>query len=372
MVAATLALLAASFSSAEECSEALCIHHVKIESGGYKVFIENLGLVTQKIRLSVGGKNIRVIPEETVDLLLPGLEKELALTVLPKNPQKPWSYNYEYMNRETEGSSRNCFQDMVCVSVIFNDDIFEFFVENKKISPITVRIEDSGFLNLNVSSSLPSLETYPPSSTTLAFSANLIDEWKPWNYPFQVKYQIGTLKPRHDNSFLYRLPYAIGESHKVTQGFNGEKTHQNTFAIDWAMPEGTPVYAAREGIVIDKEERYSEGGTEEKYKSKENHINILHDDGTIASYVHLKKHGALVDIGDSIKAGDKIGYSGDTGYSSGPHLHFDVFGINKDLEMDTIPVRFLNEDADKELKAGKFYTAINPKPIDKPNKNTHI
>ena len=81
-----------------------------------------------------------------------------------------------------------------------------------------------------------------------------------------------------------------------------------------------------------------------------NRIVILHKDGTFASYVHLKYKGTLVKVGDQVKRGQKIGYSGNTGQSSGPHLHFVVRKEN-DL---AIPVYFKGYKG-KVLKQGKKY-----------------
>jgi len=87
-------------------------------------------------------------------------------------------------------------------------------------------------------------------------------------------------------------------------------------------------------------ENFSQGGLEEKFKKRANLIFILHEDGTIARYLHLKQGGVHVDIGDRVAAGDLIGYSGNTGYSQNPHLHFDVFTVDEDLEWQTVDVRF--------------------------------
>lgn len=60
--------------------------------------------------------------------------------------------------------------------------------------------------------------------------------------------------------------------------------------------------------------------------------------GTVATYAHLKKDGALVEIGDQVYAGQVIGFSGNTGYSTFPHLHFVVLKGKQ-----SIPIRFRNQ-----------------------------
>jgi murein DD-endopeptidase MepM/ murein hydrolase activator NlpD len=90
------------------------------------------------------------------------------------------------------------------------------------------------------------------------------------------------------------------------------------------MPRGTPVVAARGGVVIDATLTHEEGGFDMRYLDKANTVAIAHDDGTVAEYAHLSPGAGLITVGQRVQAGDLIGHSGNTGYSSGPHLHFIV------------------------------------------------
>ena len=84
---------------------------------------------------------------------------------------------------------------------------------------------------------------------------------------------------------------------------------------------------------------------------------VRHGDATLANYAHLKKDGAVVKVGDTIEAGDLIGYSGNTGFSSGPHLHFSVFKTRNGSQRQTLPVKFRTSDAmSLTLAEGKNYT----------------
>jgi murein DD-endopeptidase MepM/ murein hydrolase activator NlpD len=129
----------------------------------------------------------------------------------------------------------------------------------------------------------------------------------------------------YDKDYAYTLPFAINEEYEVTQGRDGVYSHKNRNAYDIKMPLGTPVHAAREGIVISLKENSKTGCKEPKCASQANFILIYHADGSLAMYGHLYHKGALVSIGDRVKDGQLIGFSGNTGWSTGPHLHFETY-----------------------------------------------
>lgn len=152
------------------------------------------------------------------------------------------------------------------------------------------------------------------------------DPTKPYSFKFNYKFVMGNvLLQQYDSTYDYDLPYRQGAGHLVYQGYNGSFSHQGQYALDFIMPEGTEILAAREGVVVKVEQSYSQGCAQETCKQFGNYIQIYHTDGTFAEYIHLKQHGAAVKPGDHVSKGDVIGYSGNTGWSSGPHLHFDCY-----------------------------------------------
>jgi murein DD-endopeptidase MepM/ murein hydrolase activator NlpD len=157
------------------------------------------------------------------------------------------------------------------------------------------------------------------------------------------------------------VPFAISTNYRVTQAFPEVITHQapdSFHAVDIAMPIGTNVFAARAGIVFDvASENYAGGTDREEHGQLANVVQILHDDGTFAIYAHLNWNSIRVRPGQRVARGQYIADSGNTGFSSGPHLHFAVLR-NRGLELESVPVRFEGADSDGVVPAtGAILTA---------------
>ena len=179
-------------------------------------------------------------------------------------------------------------------------------------------------------------------------------------YRYGYSWIIGNINAVHDDDYLYRLPFAKGSSSRVSQGYNTIHTHKDSskYAVDFAMDEGTKIYAARGGVVVKTKSDSNKGGYSEEFAKHGNYVTIAHNDGTLSTYYHLKKGGILVRKGDIVKRGYALGYSGNTGYSSGPHLHFAVFSAISAKATQTIPIRFNStEGVIQEPVEGTFYTA---------------
>jgi len=166
---------------------------------------------------------------------------------------------------------------------------------------------------------------------------------------------------------LYILPWETGKSYEVwrtTTHYSPGNFGVGLYAIDFQMPIGSKIAAAREGTVVAVQESYSDGNGEDL---KENLVFIQHTDGTVARYFHLTHDGALVNIGDKVKQGQIIALSGNTGDSTGPHLHFDVQSCGPNLNPNynrypcaqTLSVTFRNtEENSCGLTPAKPYKAL--------------
>jgi murein DD-endopeptidase MepM/ murein hydrolase activator NlpD len=148
---------------------------------------------------------------------------------------------------------------------------------------------------------------------------------------------------------LYHLPWEAWSSHRCIQAGPGFFSHEGreVYAVDFAMPVGTPVLAAREGRVVLVKEDSDRGGSSKEYGPDGNRVIVLHGDATRAVYMHLRKDGAEVQVGEFVLRGTLIGYSGDTGYSTTSHLHFAVEARDPGTgSWTTIPFAFIELSGD--------------------------
>ncbi len=245
-----------------------------------------------------------------------------------------------------------------------NNNKYEVYADNSHFIPYSISIKFTTLENLSPSDKIPySAVIKPNSKKVLLFYLTVKNKSQARKYSYSYKYSLGDPNAKHDNSYLYIIPFEHGTKRRLSQGFHGKTTHfgLNEYAVDFNMPVGTPVVAARDGIVADVKEDSNVGGIGEYFSDKGNYIAIFHNDGSFAYYVHLKKNGAIVKVGDKVKAGQIIGYSGNSGYSSGPHLHFDVRLTKNDGTMQSIPFKFLNYDnSGVNPKEGAFYYSFHP------------
>jgi murein DD-endopeptidase MepM/ murein hydrolase activator NlpD len=179
-----------------------------------------------------------------------------------------------------------------------------------------------------------------------------------YSLSYSWKIVLGDVTKLPDNGFIYGLPFAKDKYFKVSQGPNGAFSHNDMFAYDFEMPLGTPILAARDGIVALIKADSNKGGPNRQYINDANFVSVYHSDGSIANYIHLKSKGILVTEGQVIKKGDLIGYSGNTGFSSGPHLHFEINQPQIDSSINKT-VAFNWEAKSHSFFASLYHKALN-------------
>ena len=162
-------------------------------------------------------------------------------------------------------------------------------------------------------------------------------------------------KLKDDSSFIYQLPYEENKSHLLVQGYFSRYTHKHRAALDFKMKRGTKVCAARDGIVVKLKEDGKKGRANIKNRSFGNFVVIQHEDSSRTGYWHLQFNGVLVNVGDTVKQGQVIGLSGNSGYTYFPHLHLIVWRYNKKGEWAQIGTRFQSNKGIRYLRPFRFY-----------------
>ena len=116
---------------------------------------------------------------------------------------------------------------------------------------------------------------------------------------------------------------------KCCQGAGGLASHTKSlhWSYDFLLPIGTPILAALDGRIVAAIDSFKGGGTAAKYKARANYVVVQHQNGYYTRYYHLQPNSLIVQVGDVVQAGDVLGNSGSTGYTTGPHLHFDVVDL---------------------------------------------
>lgn len=253
-------------------------------------------------------------------------------------------------------AQEDCFDNAFCLEGV-RDGNGELAIRIRNLlhGSITMRLQ-MDLENLSADRDLPIVVTLPGDRTVQPLRLRIEDEYERWGYRFDAKWIMGTLAADHDNAATYSLPFDRGTNWLVGQGYNGRTTHTGKNALDFDMPEGTKIRAAREGVVVETEDGFRVGGPDQSLKTRANFVKVQHEDGTIANYVHLLHRGVRVRPGQRVRRGDVIGLSGNTGFTTGPHLHFEVYGITADLDRETIPVYFQTTSGREVLREGGRYT----------------
>lgn len=178
-------------------------------------------------------------------------------------------------------------------------------------------------------------------------------ELKPALFTYYMESALGDDEKEIDKNTL-SLPFPKQKEYTIMQSFNGSFSHQEDYsrhAIDFNFKVGDTITSADDGFVVGVIKDYEYGGNDEKWRNLANFITIYHPhSGLFTQYVHLQKNGSFVQVGDAVKRNQPIGLSGETGFVSGPHLHFNVLIPEKNKTLKSVPFRFENNLRSKRLK----------------------
>ena len=209
-------------------------------------------------------------------------------------------------------------------------------LRNNLHAPVEVELVLEQQANIAGGIQAPLRKVLPARSTTTLVTLLPDNPAQPVQYTPKLRHAVGDPRLLPTTS-QYSLPWH-GGPFRLTQGTNGKYSHftpKSRYALDIAMPEGTPIVAARGGVVVKVENQQTGRGS----NPAGNFVRILHDDGTMGVYLHLQKGSVGVTQGQRVTQGSLLARSGNTGNSTGPHLHF-VVQRNIGLAVESIPFDF--------------------------------
>ena len=232
--------------------------------------------------------------------------------------------------------------------------------QNTYYAPVQIAFRLRPIENVSPDTRRSGVATLPPRSETELVVVGKSVENVDLRFDSEFEFLPGEPGAQHRPEQPYRLPYALSSSIRVSQAYPDVKTHadpSSQYAIDFAMPIGTDVFAARDGVVIEVASDFFESGTDYQVDGpRANVVRILHDDGTMALYVHLNWNSIRVVPGQRVRRGEYLADSGNTGFSTGPHLHF-VVQRNQGGALVAVPLEFASPAGPVTLSAGRSYTA---------------
>ncbi|WP_236196240.1 peptidoglycan DD-metalloendopeptidase family protein [Pseudomonas glycinae] len=249
-----------------------------------------------------------------------------------------------YSDRPSKGSQVFVFQDrmverlerQVYLDIKKQKGADVVFVRNDLYAPVEIALAFTGMSNVRGAPTQTIRRVLPARSNTRLALLTAVSGGKPLVYTPQFHYSLGD-PAGGAQGYRYPFPWR-GGPFRLSQGANGDYSHfgpKNKYAMDIAMPVGTPIIAARAGVVVKTENSQNGRGTD----PSGNFVRILHDDGTMGVYLHLKQGSVSVREGQRVTVGSPLALSGNTGNSSGPHLHF-VVQRNTGMGLVSIPYQF--------------------------------
>ncbi|MDP5293532.1 M23 family metallopeptidase [Oceanimonas sp. CHS3-5] len=260
-------------------------------------------------------------------------------------------------------------KDGILMRVVKKPDGHYFFALNRLASRARLNLKFTGQHNVAIPEALQQAVILPPREEKFIGKLTPAQSGA-WRYDYGFAYsshegrnKVGSrhrvqkiagstiISPRvqawkqHHNHTAAPLAGAVDMSppvagpYRISQGFNGDFSHNklaNRYALDIALPVGTPLLATAPGVVVAAVDYHVGGGLKPEYKGRANHLRLRHDDGTMTLYAHLDTGSLKVKKGQRVRAGQVVAASGHTGYSSGPHLHLAV-QVNNKGRIESIP-----------------------------------
>ena len=244
----------------------------------------------------------------------------------------------------SRASGDNCAW-RVCVRALNTGADRVYLADNREPVPATIVLQFRSPGNLQPGGGRPIERVVPAESNSILVRMSNILYDPSVGAELSISIDLGASTTEEDADHLYAVPFGGGRARELIQGFDGGGSHLASmrYSLDFAMPRGTPVLAARAGTVFYLQDGFTRGGADPDLLERANLVVVAHSDGTMASYGHLRR-GIRVSVGDTVAVGHWLGSSGATGYVGQPHLHFHVGKRLLGAPGRTIPIKLRDRD----------------------------
>lgn len=232
----------------------------------------------------------------------------------------------------------------------YQNDTLSLKIENPLACPLRIKIFSDYLKNKNLIDDTLKVVAYENSFAEIKIFAKNIDLEK---LKFIINQAFGD-----DGKIIKQnnlaLPFPKGKTYNIMQSNKGSFSHgddYNKYAVDFEMKTGDTITSADDGFVVGVIKDYEFGKNDKKWTPYANYITVYHpQSGLFTQYVHLKKNGSFVKVGDAVKRNQPIGLGGATGFASGEHLHFNVLIPEKGKTLKSVPFSFENNIPSQSLK----------------------
>jgi len=220
------------------------------------------------------------------------------------------------------------FQFNYSANYSYTDDTLKVVVKNPLNCPLRIIISSPDKSLTDIVAKFGTLTLKEKSDTIIKYYLKVQEE-----VILKFNSEIGDLNKEIIKE-KFSLPFPKNRSYKIIQGYNGSHSHNtdySRYAIDFSLKINDTVCSAADGYVVGVIKDYELGGSTEDWVDYSNYITIYHPrSGLFTQYVHLIKNGSFVKVGDTVRKRQPIGLSGMTGYTTVPHLHFNVLIPDKE------------------------------------------